>query len=114
MSEQMSDENGRPELVEVRVSVPDEEVGRELAELLLSERLAACVQILGEMTSTYVWQGHVERENERLILAKTTAARFPQLCARLEEAHPYDTPEILAVPVVGASEPYAVWVAESV
>lgn len=102
------------QLVEVRVSVPDEAVGRQLAELLVSERLAACVQVLGEMTSTYVWEGQVERDSERLLLAKTTASRFPRLCARLEDAHPYDTPEILAVPVVGASEAYAAWVAESV
>ncbi len=100
--------------LEVRVSVPDAEVGQRLADLLVAERLAACVQVLGEMTSTYLWQGRVERDTERLLLAKTTIGRFEALCARVEAEHPYDTPEILAVTVEAGSSPYVRWLADSV
>ena len=103
----------QPDLVEVRISAPDAEVAQALADLLVGERLAACAQLL-PITSTYRWQGAVETEAEVLVLAKTTAGRFDDLCARVRAEHPYDNPEILAVPVVAAAEPYAAWLADAV
>jgi periplasmic divalent cation tolerance protein len=101
------------EFVEVRISAPDAETGQAIAALLVGERLAACAQLLGPMTSTYWWEGKVETEQEHLVLLKTETARFEAICERVRAEHPYDTPEILAVPIVGASGPYAVWLRES-
>jgi periplasmic divalent cation tolerance protein len=101
------------ELVEVRVTAGSREEAQRLADLLVDERLAACVQLV-EVTSCYRWQDAIEREPELLLLAKSTNRRFPRLLARVREAHSYDTPEVLAVPVVAADEEYAEWVRESV
>ncbi|HEY3535300.1 MAG TPA: divalent-cation tolerance protein CutA [Pedococcus sp.] len=103
----------QPALLEVRISAPDAEVAQALADLLVGERLAACAQLV-PITSTYRWQGAVETEPEVLVLAKTTAARFAAICARVRAEHPYDNPEILALPVAAAAEPYAAWLADAV
>jgi uncharacterized protein involved in tolerance to divalent cations len=84
-----------------------------MASILVNERLAACVNVLPEMESTYRWRGQVETDRERQILMKTTAARVPALRARLHELHDYDVPEFIVVPVVGGSEPYLNWIRES-
>lgn len=101
------------DLIEVRISVPDEGEGDRIAAALVERGLAACVQRVGPITSTYVWQGRVEREAEWLLLAKTTGERFATLRDAVVELHPYDVPEILAVPVAAALAPYAQWVADS-
>lgn len=106
--------DGSPDLIEVRVSAPDAETAQSLARSLVESRLAACVQVLGPMTSTYWWQGSVETEQEHLLLAKTTAELFEPICERLRTEHPYDNPEVLAVPVAGAAPAYAAWLHESV
>jgi periplasmic divalent cation tolerance protein len=100
-------------MLEVRISAPDAEVAQALADLLVGERLAACAQLV-PITSTYRWQGAVETEPEVLVLAKTTVARFDAICARVRSEHPYDNPEILAVPVAAAAETYAAWLADAV
>lgn len=101
-------------LVEVRVSAPDAETAQALASSAVAARLAACGQVIGPMTSTYVWKGSVATEQEHLLLLKTTAAGFEALRAHVAAAHPYETPEILAVPVSAADEGYAAWVRECV
>lgn len=87
--------------------------GQAFAAVLVRERLAACVNVLGEMDSVYQWQGTVELERERQLLIKTTADRLLALQTRLHEMHPYDVPEFLVIPVIGGSEPYLKWVKES-
>lgn len=84
-----------------------------LARALVSERLAACVNVLPPMGSIYRWQGNVEEATERQLLIKTTAARVSTLTARLTELHPYEVPEILVIDVAGGSERYLRWVVES-
>jgi periplasmic divalent cation tolerance protein len=84
-----------------------------LASTLVTERLAACVNVLGEMDSIYRWQGAVETERERQIIIKTTAERLPMLQARVHELHPYEVPEFVVVPVVGGTEKYLNWLRES-
>ena len=84
-----------------------------MASILVNERLAACVNVLPEMESTYRWRGQVENDRERQMLMKTTAARVPALRARLHELHEYDVPEFIVVPVVGGSELYLNWIRES-
>src|SRR5262245_41828826 len=77
-----------------------------LADMLVGAHLAACVQILPEMESVYRWQGKIERQPEILLLAKTTGAKFEELEREVRALHSYDTPEIIAVPIVTGSEPY--------
>lgn len=97
-------------LVEVRITAPDERTTERLARTLLEQELAACVQAMGPIASLYTWQGEVHRDAEWLLLAKSVASAFPRLCEVVQEVHPYDVPEILAVPVSHALPPYGEWV----
>jgi periplasmic divalent cation tolerance protein len=85
------------------------EEAMRLAEMLVGAHLAACVQILPEMESVYRWQGKIERQSEILLIAKTTRAKFVELEREVRALHSYDTPEIIAVPVVDGSTPYLDW-----
>jgi periplasmic divalent cation tolerance protein len=80
-------------------------VGRTLVD----EGLAACVNVLGEVRSVYRWQGAVEEDNEVLCVIKTTAEGFERLRARLVALHPYEVPEVVALPVEAVHEPYLSW-----
>ena len=94
-------------------SCPDATSAQAIAEALVGERLAACVNVLGSMRSTYRWQGAVEQADERQLVIKTTTSRVAALEARLREMHPYEVPELLVLPVTGGSEDYLRWVRES-
>lgn len=100
---------GEDQIVEVRISAPDAAVAQALASGLVERRLAACAQVLGPISSTYWWEGAVETAQEHLVLAKTTAGRFEDIREHVRSEHPYDNPEILAVPVTAAAGPYAAW-----
>jgi len=89
---------------------PDAESATKLAEALVDERLAACVNRLPGVLSTYRWQGKVHVEGEELLLIKTTAARFEALKARLLELHPYELPELIALPIEQGHAAYLDWV----
>jgi periplasmic divalent cation tolerance protein len=80
-----------------------------IAETLVNHRMAACVQILPEMQSIYIWRGEVQREREVLLIAKTTRASFDDLEREVREIHSYETPEIVALPIVAPSEGYLKW-----
>ena len=95
-------------LVEVRIAAPAGEAAR-IAEVLVAERLAACAQVLPGMTSTFRWGGEVTSAEEVLVLAKTHRRHFDRICERVGEVHPYETPEIIALPIVESSAAYAVW-----
>jgi periplasmic divalent cation tolerance protein len=99
-----------PRLVQVVTTVDSAEQAQALADALLGERLAACVQVGGPVSSTYRWKGAVERAAEWVCTAKTTSARAPALVVRLRELHPYEQPEILVTPVLDADPGYAAWV----
>jgi periplasmic divalent cation tolerance protein len=90
---------------------PDEDTARRIAEALVAERLAACVQLLPGVASVYRWQGAVERASEVLLLAKTTRDRFEALSARIVAAHPHAVPEIVAFDVAAGLPAYLDWVA---
>lgn len=81
-----------------------------LAEALVGDRLAACVNRIGPVQSTYRWQGAIECASETLLAIKTTAARYPALQARLRELHPYELPEIIATSVSNGLPDYLAWV----
>ena len=87
---------------------------RRIARALVDRRLAACVQILGPIESTYRWQGKVETAREWLCLIKTTRARLRAVFAAVETLHPYDTPELVALPIDAGSRRYLDWLAASV
>jgi periplasmic divalent cation tolerance protein len=84
------------------------------ARALVEERLAACVNILPEVTSVYRWKNAVEQDREQLLVIKTTRDRLDALQARLHQLHPYEVPECLVIPAVGGSAAYLGWVEESV
>lgn len=81
-----------------------------IAKTLVEERLAACVQVLPGMRSTYSWQGDTQVDDEVLMLIKTTSAEFEALKTRLLELHPYELPELIAVDVSVAHDAYVDWV----
>ena len=81
---------------------------------LVQERLAACVNVLGEMQSTYRWAGQVETATERQLVIKTVGERVPALEARLRALHPYEVPEFLVISTSGGSASYVAWVRDSV
>ena len=103
-----------PEALVVLVTVPNAEVADTLAAALVGERLAACVNVLGGVRSTYRWKGAVERDEELLCLCKTTRDGFERLCARIVELHPYELPEVIALPVAAGHAPYLDWITASV
>ena len=90
---------------------PDADTAQRLARTLVEERLAACVNLLPGVSSTYRWRGEVEQATEVQLLAKTTADRRVALIARLAELHPYELPEILAVETAEGLPAYLDWVA---
>jgi periplasmic divalent cation tolerance protein len=89
------------------------EEATRLADMLVGAHLAACVQILPEMESVYRWEGKIERQAEVLLIAKTTRGKFDELEREVRALHSYDTPEIVAVPIVTGSAPYLEWLAKT-
>lgn len=101
------------EAIVVLMTAANGEEAARLADLLIGAHLAACVQILPEMESVYRWQGQIERQAETLLLAKTTLSKFSELEREVRALHSYDTPEIIALPIVAGSGPYLDWLRES-
>ena len=89
------------------------EEATRLADMLVGAHLAACVQILPEMESVYRWQGKIERQSEILLIAKTTRAKFADLEREVRALHSYDTPEIIAIPIVMGSAQYLKWLGQA-
>ena len=96
----------------VFTNMPDRAAALKLARALVERRLAACVNVLDGCTSIYRWQGDVEEASEVPVLVKTRAARYPELERALRELHPYELPEIVAVPLVRGLPDYLDWVVE--
>jgi periplasmic divalent cation tolerance protein len=94
----------------VITNLPDRETAEKLAVLLIERRLGACVNILAPCNSVYRWQGQIQREQEHPLLIKTAADRYAEVEAFLRANHPYDLPEIIAVPVAQALPAYLHWV----
>ena len=94
----------------VVTNLPDRESAEKLAALLIERRLAACVNILAPCTSVYRWQGDIQRDEEHPLLIKTTAVRYAELEASIRANHPYELPEIIAVPITGGLPAYLQWV----
>lgn len=92
-------------------NLPDEASAKRLAEVLVTSGLAACVNILPPCQSVYRWQGVVEQAQEIPVLIKTVSDRYPALEAAIRAQHPYEVPEIIALPVAAGLPAYLQWVA---
>jgi periplasmic divalent cation tolerance protein len=98
----------------VFVTTGSSEEAEKIAEALVQERLAACVNIVPAITSIYRWQGEVHRDSEVLLIAKSRPELFDSLAARVKELHSYEVPEVIALPIVVGSEAYLNWIDEAV
>jgi periplasmic divalent cation tolerance protein len=94
---------------QVTTTLPDRVSADKLAEILVAERLAACAQVLGPVSSTYRWEGRLEHSEEWYCTLKTTEQRLPALQKRVRELHPYQTPELIVVPISGGDAHYLDW-----
>ena len=96
-------------------TAPDQATASKIAEILVSERLAACVNVLPGMTSVYEWQGKIEKSREVAMIIKSTEARAKDLLARFIALHPYETPAIVALELdsTGSSSAFLDWIALS-
>jgi len=94
----------------VLITVPDGETATGLGRALVEARLAACVNVVPGVRSLYRWEGKVQDDPELLLVVKTRADRIAALAARVRDLHPYELPEILALPAVGGCEAYLDWV----
>lgn len=97
----------------VLVTAPTAEKAGEIARALVEEKLAACGNVLPGVRSIYRWKGTVQDEGEALLLLKTQRRRFAELRDRILALHPYDVPEVLALPVEEGSDAYLDWIAQS-
>ncbi|MBK1723553.1 divalent-cation tolerance protein CutA [Thiocystis violacea] len=88
---------------------PDRDTGLSLAKTLVEERLAACVNLVPGITSVYRWEGALQEDAEVLLLIKSTTARTAALIERLGQLHPYEVPEIIALPITEGSTAYLSW-----
>ena len=105
-------EGAESETLLVLTTLPEREAALKLARALVDKRLAACVNILSGCTSVYRWQDNVEHAEEVPLLIKTRAGRYAELEAAIRSLHPYELPEIIAVPVVQGLADYLGWVAD--
>lgn len=92
-------------------TLPNSDAALELVKSLVSERLAACGNLLPAVRSVYRWEGKIKDENEVLVVLKTKQEHFERLKQRLLELHPYETPEVLAIPVEQGYAAYLDWIA---
>lgn len=100
-----------PETLLVLTNCPDEETANAIALAVVEAGLAACVNILPRVQSIYRWQGKIESATEIPLLIKSTAALYPALQAAIVQHHPYDVPEIIALPITRGLPAYLNWVA---
>ncbi|EXB91536.1 Protein CutA [Morus notabilis] len=107
-----SESNTVPSIV-VYVTVPNKEEGKKLAESLVREKLAACVNRVPGIESVYQWQGEVQTDAEELLIIKTRESLLEALKEHVKANHPYDVPEVIALPITGGSTAYLEWLKNS-
>lgn len=96
----------------VLCTCPDEATAERIARTLVTDHLAACVNRIGPLRSTYLWKGDLQDEPEVLLVIKTLRARYEALEMRLRALHPYEVPEIIALPILAGSKRYLAWMVE--
>ena len=103
---------GPMEPISVYIIAADSDEAGRIAEALVAERLAACVNVIGPVESIYRWKGTVERADEVALIAKTRRGLFDRLAARVRLLHSYDTPAIVAWPIIAGDAAYLAWIEE--
>lgn len=98
----------------VLITVPTQDVGAAISQALVEERLAACVNLVPGITSTFRWEGKVQVESEAILLVKSGRGLFEALAARVRSLHPYTVPEIIALPIVTGNQSYLSWIKDSI
>jgi periplasmic divalent cation tolerance protein len=98
-----------PTLIVVMTTFPDVTQAQSMATLLVEENLAACVQVMPSMTSTYKWKGEIYHDVENLVFIKTLQINYEALVTRLRSLHPYETPEVIAIPAIAVDRDYLNW-----
>jgi len=101
------------ETLVVLCTLPEQEIAVRIAGILVEEQLAACVNIIPGLTSVYRWKDAVQQDSEVLLLVKSTVAVYPQLEQRIQTLHPYELPEIIAVPIRTGQADYIQWINDS-
>ena len=97
----------------VLITVASREEAERIARRLVEDRLAACVNIVPQVRSLFIWRGKFSQEDECLLVAKSRRARFPELTAAVKQLHSYSVPEIIALPILVGSADYLRWMADS-
>ena len=97
------------EFIQVFMTIGKKEDADKIAKTLVEKRLAGCFQIFGPIVSTYWWKDNIETAEEWLCLIKSKKALYEELEKAIKEIHPYETPEIIAMPIVAGSEDYLKW-----
>jgi periplasmic divalent cation tolerance protein len=97
------------EYIVIFVTVGSQDEAERIAEALVAEHLAACVNVVGPLRSIYWWEGRLQRDQELLLLIKTRAALFAGVEQRVKQLHSYQTPEVIAVPIAAGSAEYLRW-----
>lgn len=97
------------EYIQVITTTEKKEDAERIAKALVEKRLAGCVQIMGPITSTYWWKENIEKVDEWLCLIKSGKDLFEELEKSIKEIHPYETPEIIAMPIIAGSKDYMKW-----
>jgi periplasmic divalent cation tolerance protein len=97
----------------VLVTVPSARTAKKIAKFLLSNKLAACVNIIPKIESLFWWQGKIDKAKEVLLMAKTQKKLFAKLVKAVKSKHPYEVPEIIALPIISGNRKYLDWIDES-
>lgn len=98
----------------VLCTCPSNKVANDIAETLVKQSIAACVNIISNVTSVYQWQGSIERDTETQLIIKSKTAIFEQLADTITQLHPYDVPEIIAVDISNGNQDYLTWLDKSI
>jgi len=101
------------EFLLVQTSCPDNASAVSLAQAIINKKVAACVNVLPEVTSIYEWKGEVKQDSETLLLIKTTSSRYADLHALICESHPYELPEVIAVPINEGLPEFLSWIRDA-
>jgi periplasmic divalent cation tolerance protein len=101
--------NSKNSAVVLMITAGSEEEARKIADLLVNERKAACVNILPRVDSLFHWKGRIDSARESLLLVKTKASLLSDVISLVKQAHSYDVPEIIALPIIGGSQEYLDW-----
>ena len=96
----------------IMTSMPDFEEAEQLAEHLLKNKLAACINILPSMVSIYRWKGALVQDQEHQLLIKTRATCSEAVISAIQDSHPYELPEIIAIPIINGIPSYLNWISE--